>query len=479
MHPSGTSRGVITEKSNKSKIALVNSPLVEKVSRHPLFPPLGLAYMAAVLEKNQFEVKVMDCPICEMDHVKLKEELASFNPSIVGIGSMTPTIESALKSARVAKEACPDATVIMGGPHATFMSSQILSDEPAVDVVVRGEGEETLLEIAQKSSNMQNLGDVKSVVFRKEGEIVQTPTRPFIQDLDALPRPAYHLIPVDKYRILGRKLLPIMSSRGCPFQCSFCVASQMFGARFRGRNPKNVLDELEWLRDEYGAEGVTFQDDTLTFDRKRILDICDGIIERKIELPWGCGTRADVVNREIVAKMRKAHCNEVCFGVESGCQRIRDALKKKVTTDQCENAIKWAKEVGIFVTVSVILGYPGETRETLRQTLDFVRKVEPDDVYLNHATPYPGTELRALVESNGWKMVEDWSMYNTMNPIFEDPMLPASEITMMRKAFYGKFYSPQYVLRQTVKGYLKGNLYSKIMARTSANYLLWRVKSKL
>jgi radical SAM superfamily enzyme YgiQ (UPF0313 family) len=467
------------EKSSKSKIALVNSPLVEKVSRHPLFPPLGLAYMAAVLEKNQFEVKVMDCPVCEMDHAKLKDELASFNPEIVGIGSMTPTIASALKSARVAKEACPDATVIMGGPHATFMSGQILFDEPAVDVVVRGEGEETLLEIAQKSPNMQNLSEVKSVVFRKDDQIVQTPTRPFIQDLDALPRPAYHLIPVDKYRILGRKLLPIMSSRGCPFQCSFCVASQMFGARFRGRNPKNVLDEIEWLRDEYGAEGVTFQDDTLTFDRKRILDICDGIVDRKIELPWGCGTRADVVNREILAKMRKAHCNEVCFGVESGCQRIRDALKKKVTTDQCENAIKWAKEVGIFVTVSVILGYPGETRETLQQTLDFVRRVEPDDVYLNHATPYPGTELRALVESNGWKMVEDWSRYNTMNPIFEDPMLPASEITMMRKSFYGKFYSPQYVLRQTVKGYLKGNLYSKIMARTGANYLLWRVKSRL
>jgi radical SAM superfamily enzyme YgiQ (UPF0313 family) len=169
----------------------------------------------------------------------------------------------------------------------------------------------------------------------------------------------------------------------------------------------------------------------------------------------------------------------VCFGVESGCQRIRDALKKKVTTDQCENAIRWAKEVGIFVTVSVILGYPGETRETLQETLDFVRKVEPDDVYLNHATPYPGTELRTLVQSNGWKMIEDWSMYNTMNAIFEDPTLPASEIATMRKNFYGKFYSPQYVIRQTVKGYLKGNLYSKIMARTSANYLLWRVRSKL
>ena len=467
------------KKANKTKVALINTPLLEGVAHHPLFPPLGLAYLAAVLEQNDFEVKVMDCPVCEIDHEKLKADLASFEPTLIGVGSMTPTIESALKSARVAKEACPDAKVVIGGPHATFMDRETLAEEPATDVVVRGEGEETLLEIVKQLPSLPKLEDVKGVTFRKNGQIIRTPDRPFIQNLDALPRPAYKYIPIDKYRIMGKRLLPIMTSRGCPFQCSFCVASQMFGAGFRGRNPKNVLDELEWLRDEYGAEGIAFQDDTLTFNRKRILDICNGIIDRKIHLPWGCGTRADVVTEEILDKMQKAHCNEVCFGVESGCQEIRDALKKKVSTEQIENAIKWAKAAGIFVTVSVILGYPGETKETLQQTLDFVRKVEPDDVWLCHATPYPGTELRALVESNGWKMSEDWTLYNTMHPIFEDPLLPAEEIAKMRKTFYDKFYSPRYVLRQAVKGYLKGNLYSKIMARTAVNYLLWRAKARV
>src|SRR4030042_4209142 len=257
------------EKPNKPKVALVNTPLIEGIGHHPLFPPLGLAYIAAVLEKNEFEVRIIDCPVYGINHDKLKAELASFNPAIVGVGSMTPTIESALKSARVAKEACPDTTVVMGGPHATFTGRQIISDEPAVDFVVKGEGEETLLEIAQKLPARRSLEEVKGIVFRKDGQIVETPARPFIQDLDALPRPAYHLLPIDMYRIHGRKLLPIMSSRGCPFQCSFCVASQMFGAGFRGRSPKNVLDELEGLRDEYGAEAVTFQDDTLKFNRKR------------------------------------------------------------------------------------------------------------------------------------------------------------------------------------------------------------------
>ena len=252
----------------------------------------------------------------------------------------------------------------------------------------------------------------------------------------------------------------------------------MFGAKYRARSPKNVVDELEWLRDVYGAEGVSFHDDTLTFDRKRILDICEDIINRKIFLPWGCSTRVDLVTKEILAKMAKANCNEVSFGIESGCQRILDAVKKRVSIEQCENAIKWAKEEGLFVTLSAIIGYPGETRETIKQTLDIIHKMGPDDAWLCLATPYPGTELRALVERMGWKMSEDWTLYNTMNPVFENPHLPAEEISTMRKKFYKKFYSPRYVLRQLIKGNLKGNLYSKIMARTAANYLLGQIRSK-
>jgi radical SAM superfamily enzyme YgiQ (UPF0313 family) len=465
--------------ATKTKVAFVTTPLLEKVAHHPLFPPLGLAYMAAVLDQNGFEVKIFDCPVCEMDHNKLKTELDAYQPTIVGIGSMTPTIESALKSARVAKEACPNAKVVMGGPHATFADTEILSTEKAVDIIVRGEGEETIVELAQQSPQLEKISDIKGITFRKDNQIIQTSTRLFIQDLDALPRPAYKYLPMEKYRITGKTLLPIITSRGCPFQCSFCVASQMFGQRFRMRSPKHVLDELEWLRDEYGAEGIAFQDDTLTFNKKRATEICEGMIERKINLPWGCGTRADVVTKDVLAIMAKAHCNETMFGIESGCQRMRAVLKKGVTNQHCENAIKWAKEAGMFVTVSVILGYPGETKESLQETLDFARKLEPDDVWLCHATPYPGTYLRELVKSYGWKMSEDWELYNTMNPIFEDPALPAKEIAEMRKSFYNKFYSPKYIMRQAVKGYLKGNLYSKIMTRTAANYMLWRAKARL
>ena len=366
----------------------------------------------------------------------------------------------------------------MGGPHATFEDKQILTNEKAVDIIVRGEGEETMLELAKQSPELQKASEIKGITFRKDNQIIQAPNRPFIQDLDTLPLPAYKYIPIERYRIDGRKLLPIMTSRGCPSQCSFCVASEMFGAPFRARSPKNVLDELEWLRDKYEAEGISFQDDTLTFNRKRTIEICDGIIERKINLPWGCFTRADTVTPEVLAKMKKARCNEVSFGVEAACQRIRDLVKKGSSTEQSEKAIKWAKDEGIFVTASVILGYPGETKETWQETLDLIRRVEPDNVYVCFATPYPGTELRALVQSYGWKMSEDWKLYNMLNPIFEDPLLPAKEIVQMRKDFLDKFYSPRYILRQAVKGYVKGNLYSKLMARAALNWNLWRIMAK-
>ena len=464
---------------SKTKVALVTSPLLQKRGKHPLFPPLGLAYMAAVLEQNGIEVKIFDCPVCEFDHDKLKSQLDTYQPTIVGIGSMTPTINSAFKSARVAKEVCPDVKIVMGGPHATFADKEILTDEKAVDIIVRGEGEETILELAKQPQTSLKLGDIKGITFRKENQIIQTQNRPYIQDLDSLPLPAYKYLPMDKYNITGRNLLSVISSRGCPYQCPFCVASLMFGAPFRARSPSKVVDEIEWLRDEFGAEGIAFQDDTLTFDKKRAIEICDEMIERKLDLPWGCGTRADAVTKDLVAKMRKAGCDEVMFGIESGCQQMRDVLKKRVTNDQCENAIKWTKDAGIFVTVSVILGYPGETRETLHESLDFVRRAEPDDVWLCLATPFPGTELRELVKSYGWKMSDKWELYNTMNPIFEDPALPAKDIAEIRKDFYNKFYTPSYVLRQAVRGYIKGNLYSKIMTRTGANYMLWRAMAAL
>jgi radical SAM superfamily enzyme YgiQ (UPF0313 family) len=353
------------------------------------------------------------------------------------------------------------------------MDEQVLAEEKAVDVVVRGEGEETLLELAQNVSNPQALKKIEGITFRNNGETVRTPTRPYIHNLDELPRPAYKYFSLENYRLFGRKMLPIMTSRGCPSQCSFCTTARMFGKAFRARSPKSIVDELEWLRDEHGADAFSFYDDTFTLNTKRAVAICEEIKNRKIGLPWDCQTRVSRVSTELLATMRDANCQQVFFGVESGCQKILDAVNKGTTVEQNHRAIKMAKDAGLFVAISVIIGYPGETRDMLIQTIDLVKKAEPDDVYICVATPYPGTELRRLVEEMGYEISNDWGRYDTTTPIFKNPNLSAEDIRKLRTSFYNSFYSPKYVLRHI----FKKNFYSRVMARTAVNHILWRIKN--
>ena len=455
------------------KTTLVNPPPLKGVYRHQLYLPIGLAYLAAVLDDKGHEVTVLDCPALDLNHNNLKTKLSSIAPDLIGITSMTPTIQSALLSAHIAKEACPDSMVVLGGPHSTFMDKKVLAEEEAVDVVVRSEGEQTLVELADNVSNPNALRSIDGITFRKDGQVVRTPNRPFMENLDELPLPAYKFFPLEKYRLFGRRMLPIITSRGCPSQCSFCTSAQMFGKGFRARSPKNIVDELEWLRDEHGADAFTFYDDTFTLNKKRALDICEEIKTRAIGLPWDCQTRVSTVSKEILLKMREANCQQVFFGVESGCQQILDAVKKGTTVKQNEKAIRLAKDVGLFVAVSVMIGYPGETKEMLQDTIDLIRKAEPDDVYICVATPYPGTELRRVVKETGLEMSNDWGLYDTITPVFTNPNLSLEDIRKLRTSFYNSFYSPKYVFRHT----FKRNFYSRVMARTAMNHILWRIKN--
>ena len=257
-------------------------------------------------------------------------------------------------------------------PH--LWTNKFSAEEEAVDVVVRSEGEQTLLELTQELSNPNALNSIDGITFRKNGQVIRTPNRPFMQNLDELPLPAYKFFPLEKYKLFGRRMLPIITSRGCPSQCSFCTSAQMFGKGFRARSPKNVVDELEWLKDEHGADAFTFYDDTFTLDKKRALKICEEMKNRKIGLPWDCQTRVSTVSRDLLLKMREANCQQVFFGVESGCQKILDAVKKGTTVEQNEKAIRLAKDAGLFVAVSVMIGYPGETQEMLQETIDLVKK---------------------------------------------------------------------------------------------------------
>ena len=461
-----------SDMSKKLKVALIIPPTLDMGKMWCPNLPIGLAYLAAVIEKAGYDLNLIDCQALQITHKMLGEKLSSFKPDVVGITSVTPFVESTLLAARVSKENCPDAPLVLGGPHATFMDIQLLSEHPEVDIIVRGEGEETFLDLLHTLSESGDLNAVLGISFRKNGQVVRTPNRPFIQNLDDLPYPAYHNFALEKYQFFGRRILPILTSRGCPFQCSYCVSSRMIGAGFRARDPIKVVDELEWLKNEQKAGTFSFYDDAFTYDQNRAVKICEEIKKRRIGIPWDCQTRVDRISREVLEKMKAADCQLVSFGAESGCQKILDAVNKRTTVAQNEAAIKLAKDVGLSVAMSVVIGYPGETAESLQQTLGFIKRAKPDYVYLCLATPYPGTALRSTLETLGWPISSDWSKYDMQVPAFENPLLKVNLVDL-RRDFYNNFYSWSYVLRQ----FRRNTFYSKSMARTALNDRIWRTKA--
>jgi len=457
----------------KAHITLVNPPQTTGAPNSG-FIPLGIGYLAAVLEEDGYTVDVIDCQVQQHSATDLETELARLQPDVIGITSTTLTYKSATEIVKTAKKTCPNSLIILGGPHVTVLDEETLNEQPEVDIIVRGEGERTLLELADRvtKSNMKDLDGVAGITFRKNGQIVQTPDMPFIQNIDDLPYPAFKHFDVSKYRIFGKTYLPVITSRGCPFQCTFCLASKMCGRGFRARSPKNVVDELEFLRDNYGADAFSFYDDTFTFDRKRARDICKEMKTRKVDLQWDCRTRVDRISKEDLAVLRDANCQLIHFGVESGSQKMLNLMKKGTTVEQNARAIKWAKDAGISVAISVVVGYPGETPELMQETLDFMYKTRPDYVYMCVAIPYPGTEMYDYLKELGWEMSPRWDRYDEQTVVFKNPLLSPEQIMEKERVFFNKFFSLSYLLRQSVKR----DFYSKIMARSALNHILWRVK---
>ncbi|HEX7483103.1 MAG TPA: radical SAM protein, partial [Candidatus Bathyarchaeia archaeon] len=291
----------------------------------------------------------------------------------------------------------------------------------------------------------------------------------FIDDLDSIPFPAHHLMPLESLKRDGKILFPLISSRGCVFWCDFCSTVRMFGRGYRWRSPKNVVDEMQLVHDKYGVKQVTFYDDAFTVDRNRVLKICEELHERKLDMMWDCGTRVDMVDRELLKTMRSAGCFAVWLGVESGSEAILGAMNKRIKLDQTRAAYKTAHEVGLMTIANVVLGFPGETEKTAKQTIRFVKELNPDDVGFYVATPYPGTPMYEEVKKNGWLRVTDFDKYDTAGPTFETPSLSMEALAKLRYKAYQDFYlRPSYVFKMM----RKGGTYGRAAVKTSGAYLL-------
>ena len=260
------------------------------------------------------------------------------------------------------------------------------------------------------------------------------------------------------------------------YWCDFCSAVRMFGRKYRMRNPDNVVNEIETIHKKFGATQFTFYDDAFTVDRERAEKICDEIIRRKLVIKWDCETRVDMIDRELLQKMRDAGCIAVWFGVESGSQRILEKMHKRIKLEQTKKAYQMAHKLGLMTVASVVLGFPGEKEETIMETINFVKQLNTNDVGFYIATPYPGTPLYDQVKENGWLKITDFDRYDTATPIFETPYLSMEKLSEIRYKAYQQFYlRPSYILRMLGKG----GVYGVSSVKTSLAYLLRALHVKL
>jgi len=370
-------------------------------------PPLGLAYIASSLERAQHEVHIIDCVGSELNWDQICDTLKKSDPDLIGITTLAATLQSAFEVATKSKEFHPEVPVVLGG-HGTFkIEERILTRTKSVDIIVRGEGEDSVVELADALEKGHSIRETPGICFRlKTDEVVINQSRPFIQNLDLLPFPARHLLPMKSYvrdqlpDVFGKesfKGTPLISSRGCPFSCVFCASTRFYGQKWRPRSAENVVEEVNHLYQNYGKIGLSgfnFADDNFLAKPDRVIKICDLLIEKGLShLKWICEARVDSAEEMLYSKMYNAGCRALAFGIESGNEKVLKASRKGVTKDMVRNAVKIAKSVGFKIWGYFLFGLPGDTDETMKETIEFAKELDLDINAFHPVFMYPGTEL--------------------------------------------------------------------------------------
>jgi len=407
----------------------------------PRVPPLGLAYVAAALQRAGHRIGVWDAVVDPRT-----PDFAAWE--LVGATAVTPQIGAAWRVLAQAKAA--GARTVLGGPHPTCLPDESLL-QPSVDFVVRQEGEETLPALVRRLEAGESPAGLAGISWKRpDGTVANEPDAPPIADLDGLAFPAYGFLPplrryTNSQPLLSRRRpsLPIVTSRGCPYGCVFCYKGT-FGRQFRGRSPENVVAEWKWLVREMGAKEIAVQDDVFNLDVPRAIAICRGVVREGLRIPWATpnGLRADLVTAELMEAMREAGCERVAFGVETGEQRLLDALGKHETLDQMREAFALARQAGLKTMGFFVLGHPGETAETMEATIRFAIELGPTWAQFTMATPYPGTKLREDAVRDGTLLVSDWEAYGhyTAKPFLRPAALAPAELERGMRRAYRRFY---------------------------------------
>lgn len=384
-------------------------------------PPLGISYLAAALERIGVEVRVLDLVVSACDRAKLERILDDFRPDIVGATSVTMTFDSAISVIRSVKEIDPSIFTAMGGAHVSFCAEQTLTKHPELDLVALGEGEETIVDIVRAFENGRDFSKVPGLTYRENGEIRTTGARGYWIDVDTLPVPSRHLVPLGRYRALD---LPISmtTSRGCPFQCIFCTGRQLVGAKIRYRQAKSVVDEMEHVA-SLGFKRLNLADDLFTARKDHAHAVCDEILARGLKVTWTSFSNVNTVDVPLLKKMKEAGCILVSFGLESANADILKTVRKGTKIPKIIEAVQMCNEAGVQPHGSFIIGLPGETPETLRELHEFSRKLADMgcETGVHMLAPFPGTAVYEQREKYGIKLLtDDWSQFHANHAITEN-----------------------------------------------------------
>ncbi len=404
-----------------------------------VLPPLGLGYIASNIRKHGHDVEIID--------LNLRQERIRWDEyDVVGISADTPRYNSAKVLAAKAKAA--GCKVMMGGPHVTFMDEEVLK-EGLADVVIRGEGEETTVDVLNAFSKGHNIDEISGISFIQDSTVVRTPDR-HPPDIEQLPAPARDLLRIKEYRFLemgGRKITGILTSRGCPYNCSFCSSSEFSGLKWRALRPERVVDEIEDIVTNYGFSGIAFLDDNFTLNPARVKEICTEIIRRKLDIYWWCFSRADTLlrNEDMVRIMAKAGARYIFVGFESAGEAVLEHYHKRIDPNMSKEVVKLLRSHGISTHASFIIGDIEETVEMVEQTIEFAKRLSPEAVQFSILTPYPGTKLYEEVKDRIF--TRNWDLYDCLHPVMRlDHLSPEQTLKLLRKAYIRFYLTPRRII---------------------------------
>ena len=401
-------------------------------------PPLGVLFLGAALEKNGCDVEIVPADVLGYNWKDVSKRITEFNPDVVGITTTSENRFDSFKLAQIVKRVNPEIVTVLGGPHISMAGKETLIHIKDVDVVVIGEGEETIVELARAIKKRMRFSDIRGIYYRKkDGEIGFTGIRDKIKDIDTLPFPARHLVPMDKYNLTietrdgkRRRVQNIITSRGCPFNCYYCATPINWGRRVRGHSPTRVLEEIEHLIQTYGAEFIWFYDDTLNYDKARLERIMDLIIEKRLDIKFANEFRIDIVDRHLLEKMKAAGLERGYFGVEAGSSRVRrNIVKKDFDIEKVYRFVEWSKELDFVAGPFFIFSHHTETWDEAKETIKIMEDLKSINPQIDISTSilhiYPGTPLETIAKKEGI-LPEDFS-WSKKKELKQVHALPAAQ----------------------------------------------------